>query len=112
MYCIPLTIVRPVPGPIASWAGSIWLWPAAQHKPAASKAEEQARKVHLRTFNFVRTVTLLRGPASDQQASTVHFCTVMAANKTKTSSLSAQDRSGSELMQGGPLENNIKLSHT
>ena len=32
------------------------------------------------------------------------LCTVMAANKIKTSSLSAQDRSGSELMQGGRRE--------
>ena len=31
----------------------------------------------------------------------------MAANKTKTSSLSAQDRSGSELMQGSRRESRL-----
>ena len=39
------------------------------------------------------------------------FCTVMAANKMKTSSLSAQDRSGSELMQGGLLKRYKAIAH-
>ncbi len=94
---------------MARFYGGCALGAAPQHEAVVPEREAQAREVDLRTAHCpFNDQPCLRVPPPQRNATSTAWwawgSTVIAARRTKTSSLSAQVRSGSEAMAPGRVQ--------